>query len=207
VKKVLLLVIVSLCLSGIVWAQTVKLAYINTDKVISECNDTKTIQSVFKEQRDGWEAQIKALDDAAKLMESDFDKKKLTMTENGKKEALAKIDAKKKERDAAIDNFFGENGIAKQRYQELIDPVTKKINSIIEKIAVDENYSMILDVSTGVVLYAKQNMDITDQVVTEMNKGTTPSGEKLTTPPATQTPVTPPPATDSQKTDKKNKKK
>jgi outer membrane protein len=199
VKKILIIMVLGLFLTTVAWAQAFKIAYINTDKVIAECNDTKEIQRVFTAERQNWEAQIKDLDDTSKQLEADFDKKKLTMTESGKRDATTKIDAKKAERDRMIDEFFGENGKAKQRYQELIEPVTKKINSIIERIAVDENYSLILDVSTGVVLYAKQNMDITDQVVGEMNKGLESTTDKPVQP------TTPPPTTDT-KTDKPKKK-
>ncbi len=197
-KKILILMVMGLFLTTIAWAQAFKVAYINTDKVISECNDTKEIQRVFTAERQNWETQIKELDDTAKQLDADFEKKKLTMTESGKKEAQTKIDAKKSERDRMVDEFFGENGKAKQRYQELIEPVTKKINSIIERIAVDENYSLILDVSTGVVLYAKQNMDITDQIVAEMNRGLEPASDSSVNPanPSKQdqsaNPVTPP---------------
>ncbi|MCB5271731.1 MAG: OmpH family outer membrane protein, partial [Candidatus Cloacimonetes bacterium] len=71
-------------------------------------------------------------------------------------------------------------GRAELRYRELIDPLTKKIHDIITKIAVDENYTMILDVSMGVVLYATPSIDITDQILQELNKDTikpTPDSE------------------------------
>jgi outer membrane protein len=207
VKKILIIMVMGLFLTSIAWAQAFKVAYINTDKVISECNDTKEIQRVFTTERQNWESQIKELDDTSKQLEADFDKKKLTMTESGKRDAQTKIDAKKAERDRMIDEFFGENGKAKQRYQELIEPVTKKINSIIERIAIDENYSLILDVSTGVVLYAKQNMDITDQIVAEMNKGLAPAGDTAVNPPNPTTQdnkgTTPPPVNPTVKPKKK----
>lgn len=201
----MILLVLGLFLTTIAWAQAFKVAYINTDKVIAECNDTKEIQRVFTAERQNWEAQIKDLDDTAKQLEADFDKKKLTMTQSGKTEAQAKIDAKKAERDRLVDEFFGENGTAKQRYQELIEPVTKKINSIIERLAVDENYSLILDVSTGVVLYAKQNMDITDQVIAEMNKGleSTTGSTVAPTPPSSDNKGTTPPVTQPVKPKKK----
>jgi hypothetical protein len=71
-----------------------------------------------------------------------------------------------------LEEYFGENGRAEQRYRELIDPLTKKIHDIITKIAEEENYTMIFDVSMGVVLYATASADITDQVLQELNKDT-----------------------------------
>ncbi|HNQ44466.1 MAG TPA: OmpH family outer membrane protein, partial [Candidatus Cloacimonadota bacterium] len=78
---------------------------------------------------------------------------------------------------------FGENGRAEQRYRELIDPLTNKIHDIITRIAEDEKYTMILDVSMGVILYATPTIDITEQVLQELNKDTIkPSSPELTDP-------------------------
>lgn len=204
-KKVFFLLAVLAFSFSLLQAQSLKIAYINTDRVIQESNDTKDIQRVFNLDRTNWENQIKTAQDQVKAMESDLELKKLTLSEQGKKDAQAKIQAKKDEADAMVESFFGTNGKAKQRYQELIEPVTKKINQIIEKIAVDENYSMILDVSTGVVLYAKQNMDITDQIIAEINKGSV--NLNPATPPAPTDQTTPPNGPTGPKTDDKKGKK
>jgi len=43
---------------------------------------------------------------------------------------------------------------------------------VIEKVAVENNYSMIFDAATGGLLYAKPSMDITDLVLEELEKST-----------------------------------
>jgi outer membrane protein len=105
-------------------------------------------------------------------MERDFEIRKLSVSEATKRDMQGKIDAKKAEAGQLLEQYFGEGGTAEQRYRELIDPLTKKIHDIITKIAADENYTMILDVSMGVVLYATPSIDITEQVLQELNKDT-----------------------------------
>ena len=59
--------------------------------------------------------------------------------------------------------------------QILGQPVTIKdaknvIKTIIEKVSVENNYSIVLDASAGSILYAKPNLDITDSILDEMEK-------------------------------------
>ncbi|MFA7543763.1 MAG: OmpH family outer membrane protein, partial [Candidatus Cloacimonadaceae bacterium] len=55
---------------------------------------------------------------------------------------------------------------------ELIDPLTQRVQDIITKIAKDENYTMIFDTSFGLILYTNPAIDITEQVLQELNKDT-----------------------------------
>jgi hypothetical protein len=71
-----------------------------------------------------------------------------------------------------LEEYFGEGGKAEQRYRELIDPLTLKIHNLIKKTAEDEKYTMIFDVSMGTVLYAAPAIDLTDQILLELNKDT-----------------------------------
>jgi Skp family chaperone for outer membrane proteins len=41
---------------------------------------------------------------------------------------------------------------------------------VIEKIAIENNYSLVLDAATGAIGYAKTKFDITDIILEEMEK-------------------------------------
>lgn len=166
----LLLLCLSLALG--LAAQSTKLGYVNTDRILYDSNEAAEIGRLFQLDRQNWSNQIRALDDEIKQMERDFEIRRLSVNEATKKELQNQINAKKTEAGRLLEEYFGENGKAEQRYNELIDPLTKKIHDIITKIAKDENYTMILDVSMGVVLYANPSIDITEQVLQELNKDT-----------------------------------
>ena len=51
--------------------------------------------------------------------------------------------------------------------QNLID----KINAVIQLVAIRDGYSLILDTSGGDVLYAKEEMDLTSEILAQLNKG------------------------------------
>lgn len=178
------LLILSLILIGILGlsAQNVKLGYVNTDRILIDSNEATEISRLFQLDRQNWTNQIRALDDEIKQMERDFEIRRLSVSEATKRDLQSQIDAKKAEAGRLLEEYFGEGGRAEQRYRELIDPLTKKIHDIITKIARDENYTMILDVSMGVVLYAAPSIDLTEQILQELNKDTIKPTDPLVTP-------------------------
>jgi outer membrane protein len=181
--------IIILILLGVSFAiaQQVKIAYVNTDRILAGSNEAAEIARIYDLDRAGWMNQIKTLNEDIKQMERSYEIDKLTKNEAAKRDAQAKIDAKKTEAGQKLEEYFGDNGRAEQRYKELIEPLTKKINDVIKKISENERYSLVLDVSMGSVLYAAPSMDITDQVLAELNIGTQspnqPSPKGPTSPP------------------------
>jgi outer membrane protein len=172
-----LLILVSF---GLMFAQQTKIGYVNTDRILAGSAEAAEIARVYDLDRTGWMNQIKTLNEEIKQMERNFEIDKLTKNEAAKREAQSRIDAKKAEAGQKLEEYFGDGGKAEQRYKELIEPLTKKINDIIKKISEDEKYSLVLDVSMGTVLYAAPSMDITDQVLNELNKDKVQPGQDAT---------------------------
>lgn len=200
-KRLLLALLMLGILAGI-GAQTVKLGYVDTDRVLFESNEAREIERLFNLDKQNWTTQVRQLDEQIRRMEQDFEIDKLTKNETAKREAQARIDEKKAEAGRLLQEYFGEGGRAEQRYRELIDPLTAKVQRIIQKIAEDEKYTMVFDSSYPILLYAAPSIDLTQLVLQELNKDTVrPADDTSTTPNASNPPVMPP------NTDKPNETK
>lgn len=182
-KKHILLLSVLLALFALAYAQPVKLGFVNTDRLLMDSNEAAEVARLFALDKQNWTNQIKSLDDEIKQMERDFEIRKLTMNDAAKREMQSQIDTKKTEAGRLLEEYFGDGGKAEQRYRELIDPLTLKIHNLIKKIAEDEKYTMIFDVSMGSLLYALPVLDLTDQILLELNKDTVKPTEGTTTEP------------------------
>lgn len=172
--------VIALILVGtlsLAFAQAVKLGYVDTDRILFESNEAQEIQRLFNLDKQNWTNQIRAMDQEIQRMEQDFEIDKLTKNDAAKREAQSRIDAKKAEAGRMLEEYFGEGGRAEQRYRELIDPLTTKIQNAIIKIAEDEKYTMIFDSSYPTLIYAIPSVDITDIVLTEINKDTLPPSD------------------------------
>ena len=53
----------------------------------------------------------------------------------------------------------------------MLEPILDRINDVIQEIAIEDNYDMVLDITAGNVLYAKDYLDITDIVISRLNSG------------------------------------
>ncbi len=193
--KHIIIIAILIGLSALCIAQTAKLGYVNTDRLLLDSNEAAEVARLFALDKQNWTNQIKALDDEIKQMERDFEIRKLTMNDATKRDKRGLIDTKKADAGRLLEEFFGDNGKAEQRYRELIDPLTKKIHDLIKKTAEDEKYTMIFDISMGSVLYALPTIDITEQILQELNKDTV----KPTSPEPTEPGFTPPPPPDGLK--------
>ncbi|MEN6445702.1 MAG: OmpH family outer membrane protein [Candidatus Cloacimonas sp.] len=171
-KKHIVILAILWALLSLAYAQPVKFGFVNTDRLLMESNEAAEVARLFALDKQNWTNQIKSLDDEIKQMERDFDIRKLTMNDAAKRDMQSQIDTKKTEAGNLLEEYFGDGGKAEQRYRELIDPLTQKIHNLIKKIAEDEKYTMIFDISMGSVLYALPTMDLTDQILLELNKDT-----------------------------------
>ena len=169
-KKIVLTTVLAVILTTLVFAEAEKLAYIDTDRIMMTSPETQEAQTILMGERQKWEQEIADMDVEIEQLYSDYESKKMILTESGKQEAETKIMAMSEARQAKVQEIFGENGTFVQRQNELLAPILNKLKTIIEKVAVENNYSIILDASAGSILYAKPNLEITDSILDEMEK-------------------------------------
>ncbi len=68
-----------------------------------------------------------------------------------------------------MQDIFGETGEAARRNKELTEPIVEKINGIIDIYAREEGYTLVLDSSQGVIVYADKEIDITDIIIARLD--------------------------------------
>jgi outer membrane protein len=169
-KKIVLTIILATVVTTLVFAEAEKIAYIDTDRIMMTSPETQEAQTILMGEREKWEQEIADIDAEIQQLYADYESKKMILTESGKQEAEAKIMSMSETRQAKVQEIFGENGTFVQRQNELLAPILNKLKTIIEKVSVENNYSIVLDASAGSILYAKPNLDITDSILDEMEK-------------------------------------
>ena len=127
-------------------------------------------QATFSAEQQAWQTQLQEMESEIERLSSDYEQKKMILTETGKKEAEDKIEELMNNRQNFVQEIYGENGTAVQRNAELLEPIVTKMSSVIENVAIDNNIDIVLDASAGGILYAKPKMDITDLVIEAMDK-------------------------------------
>ena len=150
-------------------SQNIRIAYFDSFRVMNECNDITEAQKLYQNARETWDREIDELSAEIRQIEQEYDQRKYTLHESGKLEYEERITTKKREMAQQIEKIFGEDGLAATKSAELQAPSMTKLRTIVERIAVDENYSIIFDAAAIGIFYAVERMDITQQIISEMN--------------------------------------
>ena len=106
------------------------------------------------------------IDSLQKVLES----QSLLLSEAKRKEKEQQLETKKQAYRKFFDEIFGPDGKVEKKNAELTKPILDKINAVLEKIANQDGYAFIFDAVNGNIAYAKKTFDITDKVLTELNK-------------------------------------
>jgi len=168
VKKVLMILAVIGLMSTALVAETMNIAYIDSDKIMYL--KTQDINPALQAEREKWEQELHGLEQEIQQLKDDYDSKKMMLLEAAKIEAQDKIQQKTDAYKARVQEVFGEQGEYYQKQTELITPILNKLQQAINKVSIENNYTIVLDAASAAIVYAKPNIDITDEVLEEMTK-------------------------------------
>jgi len=151
-------------------SQEGKIGYVDSMKLRTEFGEFADAQAEFDKDVKAWQEEITELEHVIDSLNQDLKKTSLLLSEAKKKEKEGNLETKKLEYQRLTNDVFGPGGRAEKRNAELTKPILDKINQVLEKIATEENYIMIFDSVNGNIAYAKKSLDLTDQVLEELNK-------------------------------------
>jgi outer membrane protein len=165
-KRVLLMVLALITLffvqTGLTAAQPVKIAVINLDKFQQT---SKAFQKTAAAMKNKFEELQKKLDDErntlAKL-EEDFKKQSMMLSIDAQEDKKRELDKKRRYYKYLHDEFTQE---MKDSEAEAIRKIMNELEKVVEKLAENEGYTLILERRTMGLVYYSKAVDITDRVI------------------------------------------
>jgi len=147
-----------------------KIGYIDSEKVFREFTGTKSAESEFNQDLEGWIRQFEnKKTDLAKL-EREFEAQKLMLSDARRKEKESELQAGYSELEALQREIWGPTGKAAQRNEQLTKDIVTRIREVTMRIANAGGYTFIFDAADGNLVYGDPALDLTDQVIGEMNQ-------------------------------------
>ena len=168
-KKIIFLAMVLILAFGL-YAQNVRIAYVDTDRIMAESNSTRDAQRLFQISMENWRREIEDIESDIQRLENEYETRRMTLSESGKVEAEDRIRARMVERQQLVQRIMGEDGLAAQRNAELLAPIMEKLRAVIDRISIEENYTIVFDASSSGIIWAQERLDITQQVIIELNR-------------------------------------
>lgn len=170
-KKILFLISIVIFGSN-VWAQNLKLGYVDSQIILTQYSEAIKAQGDLDALTNRWSAQVDSMTLAYQQALADYQKQANTMPEDKKLEAQQNLIS----REQIIMDFrrqkFGQGGEIYQKQEEIFNPVKEKIYAAIGNVAKAEGMQFVFDKSGDIILlYADAAFDITYQVLDRLKRG------------------------------------
>lgn len=147
-----------------------KIAVVDMQTVLAKYEKRKSKYDDLQKQVDSLQSGIDTMSKSIEAAKADYDKKKDSLSEA----ELFKLETKIKNDYADYQNKLQQSQREIDGMEELVlREVLKDIQAAIEQIATSGNYHLVLNNSKGprgAVLFASASIDITPQILTELNK-------------------------------------
>ncbi|MEO0160945.1 MAG: OmpH family outer membrane protein [candidate division WOR-3 bacterium] len=163
------LIFIMIMVPLVIFAKEQKVGFVESSKILAQYQATASANEQFNEFVNA------CRDSAAKLqlniqnLKNEFEAQKLMLSEEARLKKLDEIERYTQLYNQYLQEVFGPGGKIEQKNDELMAPLLKKINDAIAKIAQQEGFSMVLDLSED-IFYASPELNITELVINELNR-------------------------------------
>lgn len=172
------LALVAVALPGTARAQILKVGYVDSVRIFANYSYAKDQQQRFNREIEAWRAESddrrKAIDQAR----ADLKEQSLALSEEKRVEQEGQLQKLLSDYDAFVQAFWGPKGRAAELNEQLTADVIQKVRDVVERVAHDDAYDLVLDAADGNVIFAVKSLDLTDRVLEILNREagtTTPS--------------------------------
>jgi outer membrane protein len=149
-------------LPGLAQSQTLKIGYIHSEAIIAQDPDALAAQAQFRQEMEPWESELKLLEEEIGTLMQAYQAQQVTLTPDARRARQREIVEKQDTYQGRLQQIEQAAG---QRQQELVQPIMETINTVIQALREEGNYTFIFDASAGGLIAADDAFDLTDVVV------------------------------------------
>jgi outer membrane protein len=155
-------------------AQEYKIGYIDSERIFAEYAGTKEAQEQFDRDVEAWRREAEQSEADLEEMRKELESQRLLLSQSALDEKERALQAKVSEYESFVQSVWGPTGKIAERNAELTKPIVEKIRTVLDKIGQEQGFSIIFDAADGNIVYGEKTLDLTDQVLVELNKDLEP---------------------------------
>jgi len=165
-----LVVFIALATLNDLKAKEIRIGFVDVNRVLKEYRDLQNAKNQLNSFVSQWQAQLDSVKHIIDSMKSAYEQEKPMLSDEAKLQKEQEIQQKEEEYKGLWNSIWGPNGQFERKKREIVQPFVRKVDSVITDLAKSLKYDLVLDVSSGVVLYGNTEDDFTDLVIQELNK-------------------------------------
>lgn len=145
----------------------VKIGIVDLDQAINATDQGKKAREELQGKQKQAEGQLKPMYERGKALAEEIQSKRFVLSEDALRQKqldLAEIQSDLRAKGAELEGQF------KVDYERLVGPLREKLLGIINDVGKEQGFTLIMERGTPGLVYAKEALDITEQVVQRFNK-------------------------------------
>jgi outer membrane protein len=141
-----------------------KIAFVNTQLILKETPGFAQAESTFTREVDGYRAQAARLQSTLDSAASAFTRDQVLLSPSAREAKRKELETQQQQLEAQMNDLRDK---ANQRQDELLNPITARIQTVIDGLRAEGNYAMIFDIATlgSGVISADRTLDLTQTVI------------------------------------------
>ncbi len=152
-------------------AQAMKIGFVRDEMIKKAYPQWVKAEEQWRAETKAWEDEAMAKQDELQVLTDEYEKQRLILSDEKKREKEAAINAKKDGLDAFTRTIYGPGGTAERKHAQLLDPLLESISAAIEAVAIEGGYDVIFTLQSGLG-YIKEEFNITDKVIKHLEETT-----------------------------------
>ncbi len=149
-------------------AQATRIGYVNSQKVIAEAPAAMEATRTLESEATRYRTQVDSLEKALQARQTSFESRQATLAAAAKTQEQQAIQQQFQAYQQRVQTL---EQTMQRRQQELMTPVMRRINEVIEAVRKEQNVGIVLDASSGAMLSADPALDMTDTVLARLKQG------------------------------------
>ncbi|MFZ5981946.1 MAG: OmpH family outer membrane protein [Candidatus Zixiibacteriota bacterium] len=147
-----------------VQAQTAKIGFVNDEEIKNNYKAWQRAQEEWEVERKAWDEEASNRQTELDELIDEYEKQKLILSDEKKKEKEAAIRAKQEALDIYTRQIYGPGGTAEKKQETLVGPLLENVNKAIETVALENGYDVIFTLQSGLG-YINPAFEVTDKVL------------------------------------------
>ena len=159
--------IVTIAVAPASWAQT-KIGFIDSGHITENYKEFQEARKEAQRYERELTREYNKKQDEFEKMKENFERQSLLMSDGRKREEEQALGKKQQELQRWLDEVTGPEGKLSRKNQELLEPVLRKVNLVIERVAKESDYDFVLN--SAAIAYGNEAYDLTQKVMEVLQK-------------------------------------
>jgi len=147
----------------------VRLGYIDSARIWVEFKDAQEAQQRFDRQVQGWRDEAAEKEKVVNTLRQQVKDQSPVLSALKRQELDSSLQKAISDYEKFVQDVWGQDGRAAQENARATDEIVNQVRRAVEKVAGQKGLDLVLDVTGGFVVYADKTLDLTNDVLAELN--------------------------------------